>query len=152
MLRLLAELPKQYPNLKFTASDHFYWSPKSNEVFYDASAESETAAWSLLHESGHALLEHKHYTSDYDLILIEVAAWEKAKALASDFAVTIDPEHIQDCLDTYRDWIDRRSTCPTCNTKTLQQSKTGNYRCFNCYTSWKVNSDRFRRCYRKIAK
>lgn len=148
---LILSLQNLYPSLKFNENDRFYWSPKTNEIFYDHQASGETAAWSLLHETGHALLEHQNYSYDYDLVLIEVEAWEKAKKIAQKFDIEIDSDHIQDCLDTYRDWLDKRCTCPTCGNKSLQDTTTGKYRCFNCATVWTVNQDRFRRCYRKIA-
>lgn len=151
LLDLISELKNSYSSLKFNEADKFYWSAKTNEIFYDGKARGETASWSLLHETGHALLSHKNYTHDYDLVLIEVEAWEKAKIIAKKFDIEIDADHIQDCLDTYRDWLDKRCTCPTCGNKSLQDTSTGNYRCFNCATVWSVNQDRFRRCYRRVA-
>lgn len=152
---LIFDLKNAYTSLKFNESDRFYWSPKTNEIFYDRHAKGNTAIWSLLHETGHALLKHQNYSHDYDLILIEVEAWEKAKKVAQNFGIEIDPDHIEDCLDTYRDWLDKRCTCPTCGNKSLQDTSqgtsTGKYRCFNCSTVWSVNHDRFRRCYRKIS-
>lgn len=104
--------------------------------------------WSLLHETGHALLDHTSYKADFELLRLEVEAWERAKLLAADLDVAIDEDHIQDCLDTYRDWLFKRSICPQCNTKCLQQGDFVHYRCFNCHTVWRVSSSRFCRAYR----
>ena len=139
-----------YQDYVFTASDKFCWSPETNEVCYDIDATQPTGMWSLLHETGHALLGHTSYKADYELIRLEVAAWEKAKALASDMAVEVDEEYVQDCIDTYRDWLYRRSICPTCGSKSLQQSDLSSYRCFNCRAAWKVTPSRFCRAYRTL--
>ncbi|MFI5270809.1 MAG: hypothetical protein ACHQT9_02070 [Candidatus Saccharimonadales bacterium] len=149
MHTLITELKKEYPDLKFTASKQFYWSPESEDIFYKSNAKGIEAAWSLLHETGHALLKHKSYKTDFELIRLEVAAWEKAKQLATQFDVQIDENHIQDCLDTYRDWLYKRSICPNCTTKSMQQGDFVHYRCFNCHTSWRVTASRFCRAYRR---
>jgi hypothetical protein len=103
--------------------------------------------FSLLHELGHALLEHKDYTYDVELLKIEVAAWDRARTLAEQYGVTLDEDHIQDCLDTYRDWLHLRATCPTCFGRSLQSTETC-YRCFNCQTEWSVTRSRLCRPYR----
>jgi hypothetical protein len=52
-------------------------------------------------------------------------------------------------LDTYRDWLYKRSICPTCTAKCLQQGDFVHYRCFNCHTTWRVTASRFCRAYRR---
>ncbi|MCA9325074.1 hypothetical protein KDA23_03360 [Candidatus Saccharibacteria bacterium] len=141
-------LSGSYKTVTFRPGDRFYWSPETREVFYDRSVQQPQGLWSLLHETGHALLEHKSYQADYELIRLEVDAWEKAKALASDLAVTIDEDHVQDCIDTYRDWLYARSICPRCGNKSLQQANLAQYQCFNCHETWKVTPSRFCRTYR----
>jgi hypothetical protein len=152
MITLITRLQAQYPNLQFTHGERFSWSPETNEIFYKPDAEGETAAWSLLHETGHALLRHQDYRADVELLRLEIAAWERARLLATDVGVTIDEDHIQDCLDTYRDWLHKRSICPTCTAKSLQQDDFIHYRCYNCHTVWKVSGDRFCRSYRSTHK
>ena len=149
MIELLRELKLAYPAINFVTGPVFSWSPKTCQVIYkEAALGDELAAWSLFHEVGHALLEHNDYFSDFQLLLLEVAAWEKAKSLAKSFNYSIDPDHIQDCLDTYRDWLYQRSTCPTCTNCSLQtNSKT--YQCFKCGTIWRVSSSRMCRPYRR---
>lgn len=148
MQDLINKLTAKYPDLRFSAGQRFYWSPESGEIFYLRGAKGVKAAWSLLHETGHALLGHQNYQADYELLRLEVAAWERAKRIAKELDITIDEEHIQDCLDTYRDWLYKRSICPNCNTKCLQQGDFVHYRCFNCHTKWRVSSNRFNRSYR----
>lgn len=151
MNELLERLSKDYPHIRFVAGDAFFWSPKDSSVTYgQASTRPEIARWSLLHEVSHGILGHTTYRSDFELMELEVEAWQKASRVAKKYGIKIDPEHIQDCLDTYRDWLHRRSTCPTCGTVSIQKdSRT--YECFNCGSSWRVSSSRFCRPYRRLA-
>ena len=146
--KLIAKLQGRFPGLRFTAGQQFSWSPETNEIFYKADSRGQEAAWSLLHESGHALLKHTSYKADFELLRLEIAAWEKAKELAHDLSIIIDEDHIEDCLDTYRDWLHKRSICPNCTTKCLQQGDFVHYRCFNCHAVWRVTDSRFCRAYR----
>lgn len=148
MGNLILKLKDKYPKLTFSQSDSFYWSPETKEIFYDKKAKGKLNEWSLLHESGHALLGHSHYDADFMLIKLEVEAWQKAKEIANLLDISIDEDHIQDCLDTYRDWLYKRSVCPKCSNKSLQESDFKNYRCFNCHMRWHVSSSRFCRTYR----
>jgi hypothetical protein len=148
MFELITKLNQKYPELKFTPGKQFSWSPESREIIYKTGARGQKAAWSLLHETGHALLGHSGWQADYELIRLEMAAWQKARAIAGELDIRIDEDHIQDCLDTYRDWLYRRSLCPACNNKCLQESDLAHYRCFNCHTVWKVSQNRFARTYR----
>jgi hypothetical protein len=150
LTQLVKLLETAYPKLVFVAGNSFYWSPETGEVYYDLSRASETsAAWSLLHETSHALLGHSTYQADVELLHLEVAAWAKALAIGPKFEVTIDDEYVQDCLDTYRDWLYRRSLCPGCGTQCLQSDGCAQYRCFNCHTEWHVSPSRFCRAYRR---
>lgn len=148
MENTLKRLSKLHPDLIFKAGHQFCWSPETDEIFYKTDTAGDTAKWSLMHETGHALLEHDSYQADFQLIRLEVAAWEKAKELAAQVGVKIDEDHIQDCLDTYRDWLYKRSICPGCHSKCLQQDDFVHYRCFNCHTTWRVTPSRFCRAYR----
>lgn len=147
METLLHKLKSEFPSLRFTSGERFCWSPKTHEIIYQE-AEGPQAEWSLLHEAAHALLDHTSYHADYELIRLEVEAWEKARYIGTKLNITISEDHIQDCLDTYRDWLYRRSICPACGTKCLQQSNYLHYSCFNCHTVWHVSPSRFCRSYR----
>lgn len=152
MNQLLADLKKHFPNLNFTAGEQFYWSPKTDKIFYAIDGENdERDSWSLLHETGHALLGHTTFKTDFELLKLEVEAWQKAQELAPDFGLKIDPNHIEDCLDSYRDWLHKRSLCPTCNTVSLQEDSGTKYRCHNCHTTWTVTKNRFCRAYRSTS-
>ena len=151
MDKLIASLQNKFPGLKFTAGRQFSWSPESGEIFYRAGSKNQESLWSLLHETGHAALGHTSYRSDFELLQMELAAWQHASRLGQEHGIKIDEEHIQDCLETYREWLYKRSICPNCGTKCLQQDDSARYGCHNCGASWQVSSDRFARTYRRHA-
>lgn len=148
MQALLAKLAARFPELRFRTGQQFCWSPETGEIFYNHTARGRRAQWSLLHETGHALLGHTSYKADFELLRLEIDAWQRARELASELGLTINEDHIEDCLDTYRDWLYRRSICPACRTKCLQSDNYTHYRCSNCHTAWRVSSNRFARPYR----
>lgn len=149
MQQVLDTLRGKYPQLRFKAGPQFSWSPESGDIIYKRSAKGKQATWSLLHETGHALLNHRSYGADFELLRLEVEAWEQAKTIGKEIGINIDEDHIQDCLDTYRDWLYRRSICPECSTKCLQQDDNEHYHCFNCHAVWRVTASRFGRAYRR---
>ncbi len=143
---LFKKLQTLVPGVTFRLGEAFSWSPGQATVTYCHHVSAEPM-WALLHEAGHATLRHKNYQNDIDLLQKEVAAWDQAKELASQLDITIEEDHIQDCLDTYRDWLHQRSTCPRCGTVSLQTSSS-KYQCHNCLASWRVSISRFCRPYR----
>jgi hypothetical protein len=148
MDKLLSRLKVSYPHLKYVPGKDFCWSPETGEIIYGANSSNNNAVYSLLHETAHALLNHKSYKSDFSLLKLELEAWQKAQEIAQDFGMIISKDHVENCLDTYRDWLYRRSICPNCAVQCLQQSDLVHYRCFNCHTTWRVSANRFCRAYR----
>jgi hypothetical protein len=146
MEQLISKLRRDHPNLVFTAGEAHCWSPKYNQILYTEGDESVNVA-GLLHELGHAHLGHKDFDSDLELLQKEVDAWQEALRLAKQYDIKIDPTHIQDCLDTYREWLFRRSRCPECFSSGVQQT-VRSYICLNCSATWKVTTSRMRRPYR----
>ena len=144
--QLLASLRKDFPGIAFESSQDFRWNADKKVVFF--STKSERPVWSLLHELGHMDLAHQKYDSDVCLIRMEAAAWQKAKQLGNQYGYIIDEDYIQDCMDSYRDWLHQRSTCPSCNQTGLEES-AGTYKCLNCQSEWRVSQNRFCRVYRK---
>lgn len=152
MIELLNQLKIDFPDLTFKAGEVFSWSSKDHTVFYVKNASDDNnPIWSLLHEVGHGLLEHQTYATDFELVHLEAAAWEKATALGKSYGHQVDQEHIQDCLDTYRDWLHQRSACPNCLATSLQSNMT-TYCCYNCNASWRVTRSRICRPYRRLQK
>lgn len=135
-------------DVSFVEAKTFYWAPSSRSIHFDPLAlQTKKGQWALLHELAHAQLNHTIYTSDAELLKLEVAAWKTAQETAKGLNIEIDSEHIEDCLDTYRDWLYARSTCPACSLNSLQVAET-TYACINCRSRWSVSRSRFCRPYR----
>lgn len=146
--KFLQQVTSLVPQARLRESEVFMWSPKDKTIHYAAQhLGSPSGQWSLLHEAAHAALGHRNYESDFELLQLEVAAWTQAKQLGATLHIEIDTNHIEDCLDTYRDWLHQRSTCPTCGNGGIQHSSR-EYRCHNCLTTWHVSPSRFCRPYR----
>ena len=147
MEKLVHRLRQDYPEFVFSTGIQHCWSPENSEISY---ADDEAGAHNiegLLHELGHARLAHERYVSDIDLLQKEVTAWDEAMVLATAYGVEISQNHVQDCLDTYRDWLYKRSRCPACASTGLQQDRQ-HYVCLNCEHTWTVSVARFQRPYR----
>lgn len=147
MQKLINKITADFPGFQVVASPHAHWSPKNNTVGYTENGNETDSAISLLHEIAHARLGHKSYKLDIELLIMEVEAWALAKKLAASYGINIERDTIEDCLDTYRDWVYRRSICPRCSCCGLQQNSRL-YKCFNCSNEWRVSSSRFSRPYR----
>lgn len=146
--RFIEAASRAFPDVLLEAGDSFLWSPADNKVMYDETKLSKAnGKWSLLHELAHAKLGHQIYKTDFELLSLELAAWDEAKQLAPQFDTVIDDNYVEDCLDTYRDWLHLRSTCPMCGSGGLQHSSR-EYRCHNCHSTWQVSTSRFCRPYR----
>lgn len=133
---LIHKLTTDFPTIRFIEDDTFLWSPQEQAVLYNSGYPDAPAL--LLHELSHGLLEHTQYDRDVQLLAIEAAAWEKAKELAKQYDLALSEDVIQDHLDTYRDWMHARSTCPDCSAIGYQVSAS-RYRCPACTAVWSVN-------------
>lgn len=147
---MLDKVTAMFPAFRFVSGDRFCWSPTESSITYCADSVDDEGCWALLHETGHALLGHSGYDTDYELLRMEIEAWEKAKEIGSQLSIDISEDHIQECLDSYRDWLYKRSICPECGTKTIQNDDTNSYSCFNCHACWQVSPSRFCRAYRTL--
>lgn len=85
----------------------------------------------LLHEVGHALSKHNNYVADVERLKMEREAWEKARELCDKYGAVYDEGLVEVELDTYRDWLDKRSRCEKCGL-TRYQTKNGSYHCPKC--------------------
>ncbi|MCL2280289.1 hypothetical protein FWC31_00145 [Candidatus Saccharibacteria bacterium] len=144
--RLVAKLVDDFPKLKFEKSDVAHWSPSDEIVSYTDDAAK------LLHELGHALLEHRDFVQDIELIHLERDAWEKARELAPKYGVKITDDIIETALDDYRDWLHARSLCPGCGQTGVQSRETLAYSCLNCDARWTANDARTRSLRRRKIK
>jgi hypothetical protein len=143
---LITQIRHDHPDLSFIESNRFSWHAGKKHVSFKKT-DTEQDMWALLHELGHALLEHTSYRYDIELLKLETAAWEKARELAQKYNLDVDEDYLQDCLDTYRDWLHLRATCPTCSSRSIQASPS-HYHCFNCQAEWSVTRSRLCRPYR----
>jgi len=145
---LVQKLQSDNPSIAFHEGTTFVWSPEARQVTYTLTG-TESEPWSLLHEVSHAILNHATYSSDIDLLQKEVEAWEKAVAISVDYDITIDRAFIENCLDSYRDWLHKRSVCPACHLQGIQKG-LDMYSCINCANTWSVTKERFCRPYRRL--
>lgn len=134
---LIHELERDYPQFSFIRGDDFQWSPHTRSITYQAKGTVEE----LLHEVGHALIGHATYSRDIELLRMEREAWSTAEKLAPHYKLSIDSAVIEAALDSYRDWLHARSTCPTCSATGLEVKKH-HYRCPACLGEWQVNEAR----------
>ena len=133
-----ADIP-HLQHLTITPGEVFCWNHTACAITYDASAQYAEAQ--LLHEFGHALLNHKQYLRDIGLLAMERAAWDQAITLAHEFNVQIHEGCIEEVLDTYRDWLHARALCPHCAAPGVQ-TKRHHYPCLACLHTWRVNDAR----------
>ena len=148
---LIAELRASFPSLTYRTSNRFMWSSSAQVIYYsDHFKDIQVARQQLLHETAHALLQHNAYTYDIELVRIEATAWERAKILGEEFSIDIDEDHVQNCLDTYRNWLYKRSACPSCLQAGLQIDPS-TYQCLNCSQTWKIGPERLCRPYRRYS-
>ncbi|HUC96573.1 MAG TPA: hypothetical protein VMR16_02815 [Candidatus Saccharimonadales bacterium] len=134
-ISLIKNLKADFPQFIFKKSSSFLWSHSENTIYYTDKKEDFRF---LFHELSHALLNHTDYRRDIELVAIEREAWDRAKEIALNYGVGIDDEYIQSNLDTYRDWMHGRSTCPNCGANGMQTQKN-NYKCLACNDEWHVN-------------
>lgn len=135
---LINQLKSDYPQFLFKKSKRFLWSPSENTVYYTGSDDNYSF---LLHELSHGLLGHTDYDRDVALIAMERAAWDTATSLAPSYGLAISNNTIESTLDSYREWLHARSTCPHCKATGLQ-TKSHTYTCLACHHSWRVNEAR----------
>ncbi|HYH75207.1 MAG TPA: hypothetical protein VD735_04585 [Candidatus Saccharimonadales bacterium] len=149
MEKLVPKLQATFTQFIFMPGRRASWSPELKRITYINTPE-DTSLWALLHELGHALAGHTTYDSDIALIRKETEAWHKATEVSLHYNITINEEHIQQCLDTYRDWLYKRSTCPVCEGHGIQTAQSA-YGCYNCGSAWQVSAERFCRPYRALS-
>lgn len=149
--QFIDRLSQDYPDFQFVHGAQEHWSPKTSTITFNPAQKPQQIRYGVLHELAHALLGHQNYQSDFELLKMESEAWHLASKIGRKYGVKISEDHIQNCLDTYRDWLHRRSQCPSCGMHVTQESAS-TYHCFNCGTNWRVSSGRFARPYRRTQK
>ena len=149
---ILGILRRDYPNLRFRSGKKFTFRPPRTIIYeqnHDSARTSRTQAeddecntlddslytnrycMQILHEVGHALLGHRSYRTDPERLRMECAAWEKARELCGIYNIYYDEDFAEEQLDSYRNWLHQRSTCPECGL-TCFQTRDGVYHCPSC--------------------
>lgn len=134
-ISLIKKLRADYPQFSFKKSPSFSWSQSNQTIYY---INTDDNCNLLLHELSHALLGHTSYSRDIQLITMEREAWDYTIKLALKYDITISDDMVQSNLDTYRDWLHKRSTCPKCMANGLQTAKN-TFKCLACGHIWRVN-------------
>lgn len=137
---LLDRTSMDFADITFEPGERFEWRPTSRTVIYDPDDPFFEAH--LLHEIGHAVLGHSEYDRDIDLIAMERDAWQHARLeLAPRYQANITADILHHDMDTYREWLHARSTCPHCQSNGIQIKKR-EYKCVTCRKTWRVNEAR----------
>ena len=127
---------KKNENLKFRSAKHFYWDSSKEVIYYSKDMlKTLEGKMSLLHEIGHALLGHLDYKYDFELIKMEISAWDKSVTLAKLFNLQLDLRVIDENLKSYFKWLKKRQHCLICKENGMQLVNR-EYHCLNCSFSW----------------
>ena len=147
-LEFANRLRQDFPQFIFEESDDFYWSKKENTIFFDLNSSNFHLL--ILHELAHALLGHEDFWLDIELLKMETEAWDLVKnTITGQYGFCFNSILAEQKLDTYRDWIHKRSLCPNCKVNGFQQQDLS-YKCPACGTVWQNNDSRFKSLRQKI--
>ncbi len=126
----IEQLEQDFPELRFRVGKKFAFRPPRTVVFEQ---KNDTGEWRLrlMHELGHATLGHRTFRTDPERLKMEAEAWGQAERLCRRYQIEFDQEFAEVQLDSYRDWLHRRSKCPQCGL-TRYQTAEGGYRCPGC--------------------
>ena len=87
---ILHKLQVYAQDLNYEPGNTFSWSAKTQTVTFKPDTLREPAGiWALIHETAHGLLQHKTYSSDFELLQLEVAAWNAPKSSLRSLALRL---------------------------------------------------------------
>ena len=124
----LAAVKNKFPDFRFKTGRKFMFRPPRT-IFIGPEEEGDEIL--LLHELGHAILGHRDFNMNVQRLKMEMEAWEKARELAEEFGVPIEEDKIETELDTYRNYVDKKSRCPKCGLARYE-TPDGQYHCPRC--------------------
>ena len=124
----IAKIKTDFPELIIRDGKKFAFRPPKTVM---VGPEEDFWELLLLHEVAHAVLRHKTFRLDAERLKMEAAAWDKATELAKIYGIEMDEDFVQNQLDTYRDWLHKKSRCPKCGL-TRFQTPDGQYSCPRC--------------------
>jgi hypothetical protein len=125
---LLERLKVDYPDFCFRKGKKFAFHPPKTIL---VGPEESSDSLLLMHELGHAVSGHRDFRTDAGRLKMEREAWEAARNLCLKYDVDYDESVVERELDTYRDWLDQKSRCPSCGL-TRFQTPDGEYHCPRC--------------------
>lgn len=141
-----------YHEYTFLPAGYFCYDASEEVINYDpVRLRYNTGKIALLHEISHCQLGHFHYRYDLELLMLEVAAWNRTLELARKHNIPVQQQYIQDCIDSYDDWVTRRGTCPTCHNFCIEDTENV-FSCFVCNTQWRVSSEPQKRVTRTLVR
>jgi hypothetical protein len=124
----LARIKSDFPEFRFISGKRFsFRPPKTIVVGPDESNDSLL----LLHELGHALSGHRDFDTSVRRVKMEREAWDKAHELCPKYGIEYNEDLIEGELDTYRDWLHKKTSCPKCGL-TMFQTPDGVCHCPRC--------------------
>ena len=128
-IKLINTLESDYPHLTFKTGPKFaFKAPKT----ITTGPPHQFSALLTLHELAHAILKHKNYSLDIQRLKMERDAWSYVQStLCPQYSIPFDEDFAQNQLDTYRDWLHKKSLCKTHHV-TRYQDPTGTYHCPLC--------------------
>lgn len=124
----LARIKSDFSEFNFIFGARFSFRPPKTIV---VGPSEENDSLLLLHELGHALSKHRDFDTSVKRVRMEREAWDKARDLAKKYEIDFDEEMVESELDTYREWLHKKSRCPKCGL-TRFQSPDGAYHCPKC--------------------
>ena len=124
----LIKIKSNYPEFSFRKGKRFSFRPPKTIIVGPNEKNDELL---LLHELGHAVSGHKTFGNGAQRLKMEREAWEKARELASSYNVEFDDSLAEAELDTYRDWLDKKTRCKKCSL-TCYQTPDGINHCPRC--------------------
>lgn len=126
--QLFYQIFADFPQFQFKLRSRFTFHPPRTIIIGDYCNNFPLLC---LHELGHAISEHKNYSTHVQLLQMEREAWEQARVLAKTYHLPFDEEFAQSHLDTYRNWLHQKSRCPKCGLNRFQ-TLDGSYHCPQC--------------------
>ena len=126
--QLLDQVKVDFPDFCFSNGKKFAFRPPRSIV---VGPKEDNDSLLLLHELGHALCGHHDFGTDIERLKMEREAWEKARNLCARYKIPYNEDVVEGELDTYRDWLDKKSRCPRCRL-TRFQTPDGKYHCPQC--------------------
>ena len=126
--RFLERLKIDYPEFRFKDGKKFAFRPPCTIVI---GPEEPSDSLLLLHELGHAILKHYSFETDAKRVKMEREAWDQARELCLKYEILYDEDVVEREMDTYRDYLDKKSRCPKCGL-TRFQTPDGAFHCPQC--------------------